>query len=432
MNYHLVNAILRAPWLIDQEWIMNRGGIVMKILSGERAYDDDDRSDAPEVFDPVKQKNRSYVISGKNIQANRWTNLNDPDIPEGSTAIIPIRSEIMKYDAECGGARGTMSIEQDIKTADRNGNISGILLVFDSPGGEVTHTDLISKTIADTKTPVVAYVEGMACSAAYWMASGANKIIASSNIDRVGSIGTMCYFYDMTPYWEKQGVKFHEFYATKSTEKNKDFNEALKGNYAPYTTKVLDKLNENFHEAVKANRPQLDASVFKGASFFADEAIELGLVDEIGSMEYALDELSKLSKSTFTANVKQSDTMKLNKTFGAILGFFGIATEQAEETDLTTEMVEKMNTELVTRASTIADLQLKADAAADIQVKLDAAMKELQDEKTAHQTTQKAFDDFKAKDAAEETTAVKGKDQIEAVNDDSAKLAHNQIADELM
>ena len=432
MNYHLINAILRAPWLIDREWVNNRGAVIFSILNGGRvndySYNDDDNRE-PVAFDPAKHKNKSYVINMKNITAGRWTSLSDPEIPEGSTAVIPIRTEIMKYNAACGGARGTLSIEQDIKAADQNPNISGMVLVIDSPGGEVTHTDILANTIANSKTPVVAFVEGMAASAAYWLASAADIIIASSEMDRVGSIGTMVYFADMTPYWEAQGVKFHEFYATKSTEKNKEFQEIQDGKYDNYRINVLDRLNERFHDFVKSNRPNLDEKVLKGASYFAVDGMKLGLVDEIGSFDYAVSVAGNMQSKNNIENQKESEHMKINKAWNSILSFFSIGSDKAEETDLTPEMVEQMNTELTERASKIADLESKVIG---LEGKVSQTESELATEKDAHASTVKSFEDFKKQDAAGETTTAKSKDEIEQAEDKFDHLAHNKAVDDLL
>lgn len=432
MNYHLVNAILRAPWLIDQEWILNRGAVIHKVLTGERIYDDDDGGDQKEEFNPAKRKNVSYVINSKSVEANRWYGFNDPDIPEGSTAVIPIRSEIVKYDAGCGMIRGTLSLEQEIKQADSNPKITSIVLVIDSPGGEVTHTDIISNTIANCETPVTAFVEGMACSAAYWIASSADRIVASSNIDRVGSIGTMCYFADVTPYYEKMGVKFHEFYASKSTEKNRDFNEVLTGKYENYTKNVLDRLNENFHQSVMANRPNLDPKVLKGASYFAADGIDLGLIDEIGSFDCAISQANDvMKKKCLTANQKSTDNMKANKAWTAITSLFTIAPEKAEETDITPEMVEKMNTELAARELRISELEAKAEKLTEIEGKLSDVTTELQSEKDAHQATRQEFESFKKADAGTESTSGKKQDKIEETSDFEA-YSHNKAVDEIL
>jgi len=173
----------------------------------------------------ARERNRPFVICGDAHLPER-TGFADTAIPEGSVAVIPIRSEILKYDLPCG-PRGSQSILSDIKQSDQNPSIRSILLVVDSPGGQVTGTDLLADAIAKCETPVVAYIEGMAASAAYWIVSGAKRIIASSDLDRIGSIGTMLLVEDLQPAFEKLGVKFHEIYASLSTEKNLDFGAGI-------------------------------------------------------------------------------------------------------------------------------------------------------------------------------------------------------------
>jgi len=138
------------------------------------------------------------------------------------------------------------------------------------------YTDLLSETIKSCATPVVAFIEGMAASAAYWIISGATKIIASSDLDRIGSIGTMLLVEDLQPYFESQGVKFHEVYATLSVDKNKDLNQVLDGNYKPYQQNVLDVINAKFLSTIRANRSGVEDGTLSGKIYFAPEAIALG------------------------------------------------------------------------------------------------------------------------------------------------------------
>ena len=177
----ILAEILSGAWLISKERSTAYASILLSMLKGE-SFSDVDSAIA-------RERNRSYVIGAMGDQPQRF-GFTDTDIPEGSVAIIPIRSEILKYDQPCG-PRGSQSILSDVKSADQNPNIKSIILVVDSPGGQVTGTDLLAEAICNSTTPVVAYIEGMAASAAYWIISGASKIIASSDLDRIGSIGTM-------------------------------------------------------------------------------------------------------------------------------------------------------------------------------------------------------------------------------------------------
>ena len=260
-------------WLIEGERSAAYASMILSLLKGERISQEDSSL--------ARQRNHPFVISSSGRQTQIQT-LSDESFAGSSTAVIPIRSEILKYDQPCG-PRGSQSILQDIKMADKHPDIGSILLIVDSPGGQVTGTDLLADAIRDAEKPVVAYIEGMAASAAYWIISGADKIIASSDLDRIGSIGTMLMAQDLQPALEKLGVKFHEVYASLSTDKNNDFNQVLSGNYDAYRSNVLDVINSKFLSTVRANRSKLGEVTLSGKVYFAREAIALGLIDEIGS-----------------------------------------------------------------------------------------------------------------------------------------------------
>ena len=96
--------------------------------------------------------------------------------------VMGVSGPLMKADQECG-PRGLMSLAGDLQRASRDQEISAVLLRVDSPGGQVFGTqsvvDGIKACIAAGK-PVVALCEdGLMCSAAYWIGSAANTIIAT-------------------------------------------------------------------------------------------------------------------------------------------------------------------------------------------------------------------------------------------------------------
>ncbi len=416
MNRLLVE-ITGSYWLIDKERAHGYAALFLSLLKNEKLSDKD--------LSEQRQANKSFVISAAN-KVDRYS-LSDTNIPEGSTAIIPIRGEIMKYNQSCG-PRGTSTITDEIKMADANPNINSILLVVDSPGGQVTHTDILAEAVANSKTPVISYIEGMAASAAYWIISGSKKIIASSNIDRVGSIGTMLSFADVQPYYEEMGVVFHEIYATKSTDKNKDINDVLDGKYDNYRKNVLDPINEEFHASVKSNRPGISKDVFSGKVYFAVDAINLGLIDEIGSMEYAMEEANRIADEQ-KENLKSIDTtmkIKMNAAWAAISSFFGFDT--SKENELTEDSIEKLNGELQSRADKITQLTTDLEAA---NAALETANQKLSESESNLARVQKEFDDFKAEDAEKQAAAIKEKDEIAkaAANFDNAD--YNKAADSL-
>ena len=407
MNRILID-ILSSVWLLDKEQAGTYSAILYSLLKGN-PYSEEDNSIA-------REKSRSFVL-GASAEGNRM-NLNDDQIPQGSIVVIPIRSEIMKYDQPCG-PRGSMSIMSDIQSADNNSNISSILLVIDSPGGQVTGTDLLVEAIKETSKPIVAFVEGVAASAAYWIASAADKIIASSTLDRIGSIGTMLFFADLKPFYEKEGVKFHEFYATASVDKNKDFNQILDGTYEPYQKNTLDKINNKFMSDVKANRSDLDESTLTGKMYFAEDAIANGLIDQIGSISDAIQTCIELSEPNQNTSLN-TETMKMKTGWKAILSVLGIGEEQAEAEELTIERMGELDAELETLRSNLTNSQNQTES----------VRAELTAEKEAHKTTTAEFNALKKQDSGDETNTVKEKDKIETA--EQPVYAHDRAAAEFL
>ena len=402
----ILAEILSGAWLISKERSTAYASILLSMLKGESFAQGDSAI--------ARERNRSYVIGAMGDQPQRF-GFTDTNIPEGSVAIIPIRSEILKYDQPCG-PRGSQSILNDVKSADQNPNIKSIILVVDSPGGQVTGTDLLAEAICNTTTPVVAYIEGMAASAAYWIISGASRIIASSDLDRIGSIGTMLMVEDLQPAFEAQGVKFHEIYASLSVDKNADLNQVLDGKYESYQKNVLDVINSKFLSSIKANRSAVEDSTLTGKMYFAPEAIALGLIDEIGSLEYAITVASALSPVTTVLSIEPQtnnpNNMKIKETWKTIQSFFKIDPLALDSQELTDDRVQQINDQL--GSVTLQNEQLKEQLAA---------------EKFAFQMTLAELEAIKQQDAATEIVAAKDADKIESIADEPV-YAHDKIADE--
>jgi protease-4 len=194
------------------------------------------------------------------------------------------------------GPSGTLTLADKIVEAQKNTSISAIVLSIDTPGGEVSGTDLLAEAIKNSEKPVVVYGSGMVCSAGVWIASGADYIFSSSKLDKWGSVGTMVMVADFTKYYENQGVKMHEIYATLSKDKNSDYKNLLEGKYDGYRAEKLDVINELFHAFVKENR-NLPDSAITGKTFLGDEAKKLGFFDEYGTLQDAILKAQELSKS---------------------------------------------------------------------------------------------------------------------------------------
>jgi protease-4 len=334
----ILSEIFSGPWLISNERSAAYATVLLSLIKGENISEGDSAL--------ARERNRPYVLAGSGDQKQRF-GFSNTNIPVGSVAVIPIRSEILKYDQPCG-PRGTQSLLNDVKAADQNPNISSMVLVVDSPGGQVAGTDLLAEAIKNSSTPVVAFIDGLAASAAYWIISGADKIIASSDLDRIGSIGTMLMAEDLRPALEQLGVKFHEVYATLSVDKNSDINKVLEGKYDQYRENVLDVINAKFLSTIKEYRLNLNESALTGKIYFAPEAIKLGLIDQIGSLEMAIEEAVALAlkQGEHPIESKTQETMKMKITWKAIQNFFKMEPAAIESEELTDDRVQQINDQL--------------------------------------------------------------------------------------
>lgn len=185
---------------------------------------------------------------------------------------------------------GTQSMMRILSSIDRNPNVSGVLFNIDSGGGMVSGTAELADFIAQMEKPTISWTNDYQCSAAEWLASACNYKMAGPHALAIGSIGTLMNYQDFSAMFEKWGATIYEIYAEQSTEKNLDFRELLKGNEKPYQ-QHLNAITETFISTIKNNYGDGltdDGHVFKGKTYTATEALKIGLVQEIGSLQEAL------------------------------------------------------------------------------------------------------------------------------------------------
>lgn len=162
-------------------------------------------------------------------------------------------------------------------------NIETITLRIDSPGGEVNGTDELAEAIAESPKTTVALVDGMAASAAYWVASAAQTIKASAT-SLVGSIGVYTYLTDSSAAFASAGVK--RILITSGPVKGQGV-PGVPVNQAAIddTQATVDALAAMFRRAVSEYRGLDLAAVEQlatGATWVAEQAVAKGLIDAVG------------------------------------------------------------------------------------------------------------------------------------------------------
>jgi protease-4 len=190
-------------------------------------------------------------------------------------------------------------IVMQLRDLARDQNIHGILLMIDNGGGEYNRFspvhDMIKKVSAIK--PVVGLVNGDAQSCGYWVASAANYLIASS-ICEIGCIGaalSLDRYYDTKIVGNLEANMQVEFFkAGKFKGLGSPYSEKLSEDDKKYVQEYVEKLYTHCVNQIAANR-NLDPESYElwaeGKVFVAQEALELGLIDEIGTIFEAEDTL---------------------------------------------------------------------------------------------------------------------------------------------
>lgn len=200
--------------------------------------------------------------------------------------VIALAGVVTKYNDYWDGTHGTLSIVEILNQAYADDSIAGVILKLDSPGGEARACYHVYEAIVNRNKPVIAFVDDLACSAAYYMAAPADLIIANYKTAQIGSIGVLTTVADYREYFEKLGIKIEDVYSSFSKDKNSEFRSYLDGDKEPLIKK-LDVIAEDFisnvekgrGEKLKADRKEWGT----GKVYFAEEALELGLIDAIDS-----------------------------------------------------------------------------------------------------------------------------------------------------
>jgi len=298
---HLYRQILKGKWFIHYTYALSLAPILNNLLTGKSMGDSRDWNRMQtRNLEEMEGRTKFPVTCGASAGSVSTFGTYD-DAPEGSVAVIPLKSVMVKYGNWC--QYGTEEIAGFMMQAAASKKIDALVLDIDSGGGSVDAIppmlEAIRKIQTEYNKPVIASAD-LCASAAYFVASHCDRIIANNDLSaEFGSIGVMMQFWDIQPYYEKEGYVFHKIYAPESTYKNLPFEKALKGDYDLIKEEELSPLAIAFQNAVKEKRGQkLDMTVeglINGRMFYASnsknsklDAKAVGLIDEVADLDRAI------------------------------------------------------------------------------------------------------------------------------------------------
>lgn len=310
------------------------------------------------------------------------------EVAEGGIAVIEIMGMMSKYGSSLGDMpHGTLGVRRAIRNAVADQAIKGIVLRVESGGGAVTGTDDLADEVYRARDikPVVAFVEDIGASAAYWVASQASRVIANRSAE-VGSIGVYQVVRDYSAAAAIDGVKIHMIRSGKYKGIGTPGAE-ITPEQIQYLQSGVDEVHGAFVDAIAAGRKmdrEAIAEIADGRVYVAKKAKEIGLIDAIGSFNSAVNEAAQLAapnrRSRNMAD-EQKDTKAADApaTFAELKqAFEGAGTDflcaQLEENATLAQAQKAWSKALVKQT---ADAKAEAEELKDAKAKADAELEEL-------------------------------------------------------
>lgn len=185
-----------------------------------------------------------------------------------------------------------------IRTADADPDVKAILIELDTPGGEAAASDEIYHALKQCRKPVVAYLNSMAASGGYYIACGAQKIVANE-LTLTGSIGVIMQSYNFYELLDFIGVEAHVYTSGKMKSM---LNGALPHDKKadPVIQSLVDNTYRRFASIVSEARgipleTITGGEIGDGRIFDGRQALALRLVDRLGYFDDAVDFTADLS-----------------------------------------------------------------------------------------------------------------------------------------
>ena len=209
-----------------------------------------------------------------------------------STALISARGVAM-YDLEYQPyCFSTLLLAQTMKGLANDPEIGTIVIDIDSPGGVVTGTPEAAEAVfaAREAKRVVALINPLCASAAYWIASQAGEIVAVPSAD-IGSIGVFWLHVECAKMLDMDGIKPTFVFAGENKVKGNSF-EPLPDDERAFQQGEVDAIYRDFLKAVARGRGVSVADVEKnfgqGRTFMAPQAKRVGMIDRIATLDVVL------------------------------------------------------------------------------------------------------------------------------------------------
>ena len=235
------------------------------------------------------------------------------------TALVEIKGEIAS-----GAEASAEVVITAVRAAFEDEAALAVVLLINSPGGSPVQAGIINDELRRLKAkhnkPVYAVVEETCASAAYYIAVSADRIFVDK-ASVVGSIGVLMDGFGFTGLMDKLGVERRLMTAGENKGFLDPFSPQTERQRA-FAQQMLDQIHQQFISAVKVGRGKRlkeTPETFSGLFWTGQQAIELGLADQLGNLDFVAREVVK-AEDIVDYTRRENVAERLVKRFGAAIG----------------------------------------------------------------------------------------------------------------
>lgn len=295
MKQHLaLKFLMSKAWALDQSILTVMGGLAARDIT------ELDLSMLPGLADHLGP----VALEGKDGRAVSPS----MELREGGVALVHVNGVISRYatmfHAICGGT-STQMLAKDFNAAMDNPAVRSVVLYIDSPGGEADGIHELAEMIyqARGRKPIIAYVGGSGCSAAFWVATAADEVVIDATA-RIGSIGTVASFTTRKKSADDK-TEVIEIVSSQSPDKRLDpASEEGRKAYQSHMDNLADIFIDRVARNMNVSRETVMNDFGKGGVLIGQRAVDVGMAHRLGSLEGVISELKQGKRNTMSKENK--------------------------------------------------------------------------------------------------------------------------------
>ncbi|MBI2674665.1 MAG: signal peptide peptidase SppA [Candidatus Yanofskybacteria bacterium] len=256
------------------------------------------------------------------------------EIKEGTFVVVPISGAILSDSAQ--------RIWDQLYIAARiTPNLKAIIFLIDSPGGGATASDHLYEEVRKIKTrgiKIVSFVDSLSASGAYYITAQSDRIV-SSPTGTTGSIGVIWRLINAEQLGQKIGVSEEVIKSSEMKDIGSPFKK-MSGSERMVLQRVVDHSYDRFRSIVQKGRGLSDSQIdlaSTGAVWHPEDAKTLGLVDEIGYMDRAVEVAMELTGVNMPVVIQYQEEITVWDILGTrspLIGLIGNLSNAVKNPDI--------------------------------------------------------------------------------------------------